>query len=142
MSLLLKRLLILVAIGGLLAVSGCDSNSYYGDNPYGDRSYDGYRSSSRDSAYDRGYRDGERSSFSQHDSSRDYEKGYERGQREARQNEARREARERERNRDRDRDEYRQSRDHRPPRVYPAPGDYRQPGEPKPAPGTFGINDG
>jgi hypothetical protein len=26
--------------------------------------------------------------------------------------------------------------------VYPAPGDYRQPGEPKPAPGTFGINDG
>jgi hypothetical protein len=32
MSLLLKRMSILAAIGGLLAVSGCDSNSYYGDN--------------------------------------------------------------------------------------------------------------
>ncbi|EXI68875.1 MAG: hypothetical protein V5B34_12115 [Accumulibacter sp.] len=150
----LRRLSLAAVMGGLVAVTGCDSNPQYDqyDRPYDGYSYGrqpGYGQPSYDQrdAYDRGYRDAQRQQGYNRYGGQDYERGYERGRQEA-ERENKRAAKEERREREA-RDEWRRREEQRRSYDYRRPADVRppmtppqQPGSPPPAPGTWGINDG
>ena len=150
----LRRLSLAAAVGSLFLVAGCDSNSYYDqyDRPYDGSSYGrqpsyGQPSYDRNDAYERGYRDAQRQQGYNRSGGHEYERGYERGRQEA-ERESKRAAKEERRQREA-RDEWRQHDNQRRSYDYRAPADVRPPitppalpGQPPPAPGTWGINDG